>query len=97
MQKYIIERHVPGAGKLTADELRSMSARSNEVLRTLGPDIKWIQSFVTDDAITCIYLAANEEILREHATRGPFPLTRIIEVKSVFDPSTAGAPAEARR
>ena len=97
MRRYMIERTVPGAGKLTPEELRGMAARSNEVIRNLGPDIKWIQSYITDDAITCIYMAANEQILREHASRGPFPLTRITEVKSVFDPSTATAPTETRR
>ena len=96
MRKYLIERHIPGAGKLTADELRGISARSNAVLAALGPEIQWINSYVTDDAITCVYMAANEDLLREHASRGPFPITRITEVRAVIDPSTANARAEAR-
>ena len=91
MKRYMIERQVPGAGKLTADELKAMAARSNEVIAGLGPGIQWVQSYISDDAITCIYLANNEDILRQHASRGPFPITRITEVTSMFDPSTAGA------
>jgi Protein of unknown function (DUF4242) len=91
MKRYMIERHVPGAGKLTPDELRVMAGRSNEVIAGLGPGIQWVHSYISDDAITCIYLADNEDLLRQHASRGPFPITRISEVKSMFDPSTAGA------
>jgi hypothetical protein len=97
MPRYLIERHIPGAGKLTPDELRGIATRSNEVLAAMGPQIQWIQSFVTEDAITCVYVAASEDLIREHASRGPFPITRISEVKSVIDPSTAATPATARR
>jgi hypothetical protein len=96
MPRYLIERHIPEAGKLTPDELRGIATRSNEVLAAMGPQIQWIQSFVTEDAITCVYVAASEDLIREHASRGPFPITRISEVKSVIDPSTATTPAAAR-
>lgn len=68
-----------------------MSGRSNEVIAGLGPGIQWVHSYISDNAVTCIYLADNEEILRQHASRGPFPLPRITEVTSIFDPSTACA------
>lgn len=92
MPRYLIERHIPGAGKLTPEELRGIATRSNAVLATLGPDIQWIHSYVTADAITCVYRAANEQIVREHGSRGPFPVTRIAEIRSIIDPSTADAP-----
>jgi hypothetical protein len=93
MRKFLIERHIPDAGKLTPEDLRGIAARSNAVLAQMGPTIQWIQSFVSDDAITCFYLAENEELLRQHAARGQFPITRVIEVKTVIDPSTAQPPA----
>jgi Protein of unknown function (DUF4242) len=96
MPKYLIERHIPDAGKLTADDLRGIATRSNAVLAQMGPQIQWIQSFVTDNAITCVYLADNEELLREHASRGKFPITRVEEVRAVIDPTTANAPVAAR-
>lgn len=96
MPKYLIERHIPDAGKLTADDLRGIATRSNAVLAQMGPQIQWIQSFVTDNAITCVYLADNEELLREHASRGKFPITRVEEVRTVIDPTTANAPVAAR-
>jgi hypothetical protein len=89
MPKYLIERQIPGAGKLTAEDLRGIAARSNAVLAEMGPQIQWIQSFVSDDAITCFYIAANEELLRQHGSRGPFPVTRIVEIGAVIDPLTA--------
>jgi hypothetical protein len=89
MPKYLIERHIPGAGKLTPEDLGGIAARSNAVLAEMGPQIQWIQSCVSDDAITCVYVAANEEMLRQHVSRGPFPVTRIVEIKAVIDPSTA--------
>ena len=96
MPKYLIERHIPDAGKLTADDLRGIATRSNAVLAQMGPQIQWIQSFVTDNAITCVYLADNEALLREHASRGNFPITRVQEVRAVIDPTTANAPVAAR-
>jgi hypothetical protein len=97
MPTYLIERNIPGAGKLTAEDLRGIATRSNAVLAEMGPQIQWIQSFVTDDAITCVYVAANEDLLRQHAARGPFPITRVAEVRAVIDPSTARVPVDAGR
>ena len=96
MQKYLIDRHIPGAGQLSQEELRKIATRSNEVLASLGPRIAWVQSFVSDDAITCVYMAEDEDLLREHASRGPFPITRISVIAAVIDPST-GAPAAGGR
>lgn len=89
MPRYLIDRHIPGAGKLSREELRGIATRSNAVLATLGPDIQWIHSYVSDDAITCVYRAANEQLLRDHASKGPFPITRVVEIRAVIDPSTA--------
>ena len=89
MPKYVIEREIPGAGKLTAPQLQAISQTSCGVLRTLGPEIQWVQSYVTDDKIYCIYIAPNAEIVREHAQRGGFPANSVAEVKSVIDPTTA--------
>jgi Protein of unknown function (DUF4242) len=88
MPKYVIERELPGAGKLTPQELKGISQKSCQVLRNLGPEIQWVQSFVTDDKIYCVYVAPNAEMIREHAQRGGFPADRIAEVKSVIDPTT---------
>ncbi len=89
MPKYVIEREIPGAGDLTAEQLHGISQTSCGVLSELGPQIQWVQSFVTGDKIYCIYIAPNEEIVREHATRGGFPANSIAEVKNVIDPTTA--------
>ena len=89
MPKYVIERKLPGAGKLSAQQLQAISQKSNEVLRTLGPEIQWVQSYVTDDTIYCVYLAANEELIREHARRGGFPANRISCVRRNISPRTA--------
>ena len=89
MPKFVIERHLPGAGKLTDSELRLISQTSCGVLQTLGPQVQWVQSFVTDDRIYCVYIAPNAEIIKEHARRGQFPADRIAQVKSVIDPATA--------
>ena len=94
MPKYLIERDVRGAGELTRYELMALSQRSCDVLRILGPDIQWVQSFVTGDRITCVYIAPNEELVREHARQGGFPVDRIEEIMTIIDPSTAeGSPA----
>jgi Protein of unknown function (DUF4242) len=88
MPKYVIERELPGAGQLTPQELKGMSQKSCQVLRNLGPEIQWVQSFVTDDKIYCVYVAPNAEMIHEHAQRGGFPADRITEVRSVIDPTT---------
>lgn len=89
MPKFVIERDIPGAGKLTAQQLRVISQASCGIVQTLGPQIQWIQSYVADDKIYCVYIAPNAEIIREHARRGQFPANRIAEVKTVIDPTTA--------
>ncbi len=89
MPKYVIERELPGAGKLSAQELQGISQKSCGVLNEMGPQIQWVQSYVTDDKIYCVYVAPNEEIVWEHAQKGGFPANRISEVKSVIDPTTA--------
>jgi hypothetical protein len=89
MPKYVIEREIPGAGKLSAQEIQGISQKSCGVLNEMGPQIQWVQSYVTDDKIYCVYIAPNEEMVREHAQKGGFPANRISEVKSVIDPTTA--------
>ena len=89
MPKYIIERELPGAGKLSPEQLRAISQKSCSVLNTLGPEIQWIESYVTGDKIYCVYRAPNEEMIREHARQGGFPANTISEVMTVIDPSTA--------
>lgn len=91
MPKYVIEREIPGAGKLSEDELAQISQKSCSVLHALGPSIQWVQSYVTGDKIYCVYIAPDEETVREHAKRGGFPANRIAEVKTVIDPTTAEA------
>lgn len=91
MQKYVVERNIPGDGKLTAQELRAISQESCCVLNKLGPQIQWVESCVTDDKIYCVYLAPNEELIREHARQGGFPADRISEVRSMIDPTTSGS------
>ena len=89
MPKYVIEREVPGAGKLSAEELKGMAQKSCGVLQEMGPQIQWVESFVTDDKIYCVYIAPDEEAIREHAQKGGFPADRISEVKLMIDPTTA--------
>jgi hypothetical protein len=89
MPKYIIERDIPGAGKLTAEQLAAVSQKSCSVLQKLGPQIQWVQSFVTGDKLYCVYIAPNEELIRQHAQQGGFPANRISEIKAVIDPTTA--------
>jgi hypothetical protein len=91
MPKFLIERELPGAGQLTAEELQGISAKSCGVLRELGPDVQWVQSFVTDNKITCIYIAPDAESVREQARRGGFPANHVLEVRTVIDPTTAEA------
>jgi hypothetical protein len=89
MPKYVIERELAGVGKLSREQLRAISQKSCSVLNHMGTQIQWIHSYVTDDKIYCVYLAPNEEMVREHAKQGGFPANRISEVKSIIDPSTA--------
>ena len=89
MPKFVIERDIPKAGSLSSEQLRAISQKSCEVLREMGAQIQWVQSYVTDDKIYCIYVAPNEDALREHAQQGDFPANRISQVRSVIDPTTA--------
>jgi len=89
MPKYVIEREIPGAGNMSSQELQSVSQKSCSVLRNMGPKIQWLHSYVTGDKIYCIYIAPNEEMIREHASQGGFPANRVSEIKSVIDPTTA--------
>ena len=89
MPKYVIEREIPGAGNMSAQELQGASEKSCSVLRKLGPEIQWVESYVTDDKLYCIYIAPNEEIIREHAQQGGFPANRISEIRTMIDPTTA--------
>jgi hypothetical protein len=91
MPKYIIEREIPGAGNLTAQELQAISQTSCGVLQEMGPQIQWVQSYVTSDKVYCVYIAPNEEMIREHARHGGFPANSVAEVKSMIDPTTAEA------
>lgn len=88
MPKYIIEREIPNAGSLTEQELNGISQKSCCVLKELGPQIQWLESFVTDNKIYCIYIAPDEESVREHAKRGEFPANSIVEIKTIIDPTT---------
>jgi hypothetical protein len=89
MPKYIIEREIPGAGQLSADDLQGISQTSCSVLNKLGPDIQWLQSYVTDDKIYCLYIAPNRELIKQHAKQGGFPANSISEVVTMIDPTTA--------
>ena len=89
MPKYVIEREIPGAGKLTTADLQGISAKSCGVLRELGPSIQWVESYVTDDKIYCVYIAPNEALIREHARQGGFPANKVSEVKTMIGPTTA--------
>jgi len=89
MPKFVIEREIPGAGDLSPEELRGISQTSCGVLEQMGPRIQWLHSYVTGDKVYCVYIAPNEETIREHAQQGGFPANRISEIKSVIDPTTA--------
>jgi hypothetical protein len=91
MPKFVIERDLPGAGSLSAEQLQVISAKSNSVLNELGPEVRWIQSYVTGDKIYCVYIAPSADLIREHASRGGFPANAINEVKTVIDPTTGEA------
>ena len=89
MPKYIIEREIPNAGALTAQELQGISQKSCSILNTMGPTIQWVESYVTADKVYCVYIAPDEASIREHAEKGEFPANRISEVKTIIDPTTA--------
>lgn len=89
MPKYVIEREIPGAGKLTTDQLKGISQTSCGVLRNMGSEIQWLQSYVTDDKIYCVYIAPNEEMVREHAKQGGFPANAVSKVSTIIDPTTS--------
>jgi hypothetical protein len=89
MKKFVIEREIPGAGQMSTADLKAVSQKSCSVLRELGPEIQWLESFVTDDKIYCVYLAADAGMIRKHAELGGFPANRISEVKAIIDPSAA--------
>lgn len=91
MKTYLIERDIPGAGKFTPEQLKAISQKSCGVLKEMGPQIQWIQSYVTGDKIFCVYKAENEELIREHAKKGGFPANKITEVASEISPATAEA------
>ena len=89
MHKYIIERTIPGAGKLSQADLCAIAVKSNGVLREMGPDVQWVESYVTGDKVYCVYNAKNPELVREHARRGGFPADAVNQVTTVIDPTTA--------
>ena len=91
MPKYVVERDIPGAGDLSAEQLQGISQKSCGVLKNMGPQIQWVQSYVTGDKVYCVYIAPNEDMIRQHASQGGFPANRISQVKSVIDPTTAEA------
>lgn len=91
MPKYVIERNLPGVGDMTSDELQAVARKSCDVLEAMGPQVQWIQSYVTGNKIYCVYHAANEELVREHARRGGFPADSVNRVMAVIDPATAEA------
>jgi hypothetical protein len=95
MPKYLIEREIPGAGRMTRYELMTLSQRSCGILQEMGPHIQWVQSFVTGDKVTCVYIAPDEATVREHARRGGFPADRVEEILTVLDPTAAEATAGA--
>lgn len=89
MPKFVIEREIPGAGKLSPDQLQAVSQKSCGVLRDMGPRIQWLHSYVTDDKLYCVYIAPDEETIRKHATSGGFPANRISQIRTIIDPTTA--------
>lgn len=94
MPKFLIEREIPGAGNLSAQDLQGISQKSCSVLRTMGPEIQWVESYVTGDKIYCVYIAPDEAMVREHASQGGFPANRVSEIKSIIDPTTSEEKAQ---
>ena len=91
MPKYVIERDLPGAGKMTREQLREVAQKSNGVLHTLGPKIQWVETYVSDDKLYCVYNAPSPKLIEEHAKCGGFPANRISQVRAIMDPTTAEA------
>jgi Protein of unknown function (DUF4242) len=91
MPKYVIEREIPDVGNLTSEQVQAVSQKSCSVLKNMGPQIQWVESYVTQDKIYCVYIAPNEAMVREHAKQGGFPANRVSEVKCMIDPTTAEA------
>ena len=89
MPKFVIEREIPDAGSLASEQLRAISQKSCDVLKAMGPEIQWVQSYVTDDKVYCVYIAPDEEAVREHARRGDFPANRVAAVRTMIDPTSA--------
>jgi hypothetical protein len=89
MPKFIIEREIPGAGKLSPEQLQGIAQKSCNVIRSLGPQIQWIESYVTDDKLYCVYIAPSDEVIREHARQGGFPANRVSAIRRMIDPTTA--------
>jgi hypothetical protein len=89
MPKFVIEREISGVGKLSPQELQGISQKSCSVLRQLGPEIQWVESYVTDDKIYCVYIAPDEEIVRKHAQMGGFPANRVSQIRAIIDPTTS--------
>lgn len=94
MPKYVIEREIAGAGNLSGGELQGISQTSCQVLSDMGPQIQWVESYVTDDKIYCVYIAPDEQMVRDHAAQGGFPANRVSEVRSIIDPTTAETSAQ---
>jgi hypothetical protein len=91
MPKFLIERNIPDAGKLTPEQLQGISQKSCSVLRSMGPQIQWVQSYVTDDKVVCVYIAPNAEMIREHAAQGGFPADAVLQIHTIIDPTTSEA------
>jgi hypothetical protein len=89
LPRYLIERNIPGVGRFSANDLRAIARKSRDVIRDMGPDIQWLESYVTADHVFCLYVAPSEEMVREHARRGGFPADRVTKVVAVIDPTTA--------
>ena len=89
MPKFVIEREIPGAGKLSAQELQGIPQKSCGVLKNMGPQIQWLQSYVTDDKIYCVYIAPDEATIKQHAQQGGFPANKVTRIRTVIDPTTA--------
>jgi len=89
MPKFVIERELPGAGRLSSTDLQSIAEKSCDVLRVLGPEIQWVESYVVDEKIYCVYISPNEELIREHAKKGGFPANRISQIRATIDPTSS--------
>ena len=89
MPKYIIEREIPDAGKLNQSDLQGISQKSCDVLKNMGPQIQWVESYVTDDKVYCVYISPNEAMIKQHAQKGEFPANKVSEIKNIIDPTSA--------